>query len=106
MTIIFETLLGIFIVTAVVGLCLLVRAVLPEPSVTPGVEAVTVIRAFGDAAGLEQAVRSLRYAPGRLIIADGGMSPDAVRRAGILARRFGAVIMSGDKITFRIEEES
>ncbi len=104
MTIIFETLLGIFIVAATLGLCLLVRAVLPKTAVTPETEAVTVIRASGDAAGLEQAVRSLRYAPVRLIIADGGMSPDAARRAELLARRFGAVIMSGDKITFRIEE--
>lgn len=104
MIILFETLLGIFIVAAAVGLACLVRAVLPKTAVTPGVEAVTVIRAFGEAEGLEQAVRGLRYAPGRLIIADGGMDPDAKRRAELLSQRFGAVLMDGDKITFKIEE--
>ena len=104
MTVLFETLLGIFIVAATVGLVCLVRAALPGTAATPGVEAVTVVTARGDAAGLEQAVRGLRYAPGRLIIADAGMSADAARRAELLAERFGAVVMDGDKIRLKIEE--
>lgn len=104
MTILFETFLGIFIVAATVGIACLVRAVLPKTTVTPGVETVTLIRASGDAEGLEQAVRSLRYAPGRLVIADEGMTGDAARRAQLLSKGTGAVIVRGDKITFRIEE--
>ncbi len=104
MILLFETLLGIFIVAAVLGLVCLVRALLPKTAGTPGVEAVTVIRAAGDAAGLEQAVRSLRYAPGQLIIADEGMTDDARARAELLSESAGAVLLRGDKITFKIEE--
>ena len=72
-----ETVLGVAIAAAVIGVILLVKALLPRDCPVPGVERVTLLRCTGDAAGLEAAL-------------DAGMTAEALKRAELLALRYGA----------------
>lgn len=93
-----ETLIGVAIVAAVIFTVCVVRALLPGPGRTPGVERLRVLRCSGEAVGLEAAAReSGPYE--RLYILDDGMTPEALRRARILADRRGALIITKDEIS-------
>lgn len=93
---VFETLLGVAIVAAVIGVICFVKASLPASAVS-GVERVTVLKCCGEAVGLEEVVRET--APGETVyILDDGMTGEARRRAGILAKRLGARILTRDEI--------
>ena len=94
-----ETILGIALAAAVIGVILLVRSTLPKKFATPGVQPVTVFRCTGDAAGLEAAMREPWGARTDLYILDEGMSGDALRRAQLLAARYGAEITKELKFT-------
>ncbi len=87
-----ETVLGVAIAAAVIGIVLLVRSVLPKSYPVPGVERVTLLRCTGDAAGLEAALREPWDAKAEIRILDAGMTAEALKRAEILALRYGAEI--------------
>ncbi len=85
-----ETVLGVAIAAAVIGVILLVKALLPRDCPVPGVERVTLLRCTGDAAGLEAALREPWDARARICILDAGMTAEALKRAELLALRYGA----------------
>ena len=86
-----ETLLGVAIAAAVIGVIMLVRALLPRSFPEPDVERLTVLRCTGKAEGLEAALR--RDGGVGTYILDAGLTPEAHWRAELLACRFGAQIM-------------
>ncbi len=87
-----ETILGLALVFVVIGTVVLVRALLPRSCPVPGVERVTVLRCSGDAAGLEAAIREPWDTKAQIFIVDAGMTAEALKRAEILALRYGAEI--------------
>ncbi len=70
----------------------------------------TVVRVAGDAPGMEQAVRGLEWLidSGReetcIIIADGGLTPEARRRARLLAEKNDLVLCRTEQIIQKTEE--
>lgn len=95
-----ETLLGIAIATGVIGFVLIVDCLVSRVSFkTPGVEKVTVLCCEGEAEGLEGSLRDVCAQRGTVYIFDGGMSPEAVKRARLLALRFGATLTDGEDFT-------
>ena len=94
-----ETILGTALAAAVIGIILLVRAALPKKFSTPGVRRMTVFRCTGDAAGLEAAMREPWDTKSDIYILDEGMSGEALRRARLLAARYGAEITKELKFT-------
>lgn len=87
-----ETIMGLSLVIVVIGAILLVRSLLPRSCPVPGVERVTVLRCTGDAAGLEAAMREPWDARAQICIVDAGMTAEALKRAELLALRYGAEI--------------
>ena len=86
-----ETLVGLALAAGVAGIILVVRALVSRVRfTTPGVRVYTVLRCEGEADGLEGTLRDARGRTGDVYILDAGLSEEGVRRARLLALRFGA----------------
>lgn len=99
LTRLFEMLFAAVVVGAVVTAWREIKGRLLAPvRSTDGVECFTVLVISGEAAGLESAVKGLRWlndtgrAEMRLIIADDGADEEALRRAAILCDKNGGLL--------------
>lgn len=99
-----ETLLGIAIAVGVIGIILVLDCLLGRVRVeTPDVACVTVLVCRGQADGLEGRLRDGRAGKSAVIL-DAGMSPEALKRARLLALRFGAALTDEKALTEEIRQ--
>ena len=101
---IIETLFGIAIALGIIGVVLIIDVLVSRVSfVPPGVKRVTILCCEGEAEGLEGALRDAVSLRGTVYILDGGMSPESVKRARLLALKYGAGLLDSQEITKELE---
>lgn len=99
-----ETLLGIAIATGIIGVVLIIDVLVSRVSfMPPGVKRVTILCCEGEAEGLEGALRDAVSRRGAVYILDSGMSPESVRRARLLALRYGVSLMDSGELIKELE---
>ena len=113
MELVSQIIVGIVFCVAVAAIISMVKTLVLTPVRRhQDVEVLTVIRARGEAEGLEQTVKGMQWLrdSGRmetaLWIADCGMDTQARRRAEVLALKVGARISGPNEFTKVIEEFS
>ena len=91
---------------AMLGWVLFGRMVCP----VPGGELMVILPAKGDGGSLERNVRGLMWLRGLgllrcpVVIADGGLTPEGLRLARLLARRWSEVsVVAAEQVEFPIE---
>ncbi|MGM9521912.1 MAG: hypothetical protein ACI3VB_05480 [Oscillospiraceae bacterium] len=111
MELVAEIIIAAAVCAAVAAVIWSVRGMLLTPVIRrEDVDVFAVIRARGEAAGLEQTVRGLLWlgdsgkAEMGLIIVDDGMTQEAHRRAEMLAEQSGGAVCPPERLIHKTEE--